>query len=286
MRSSGRSFAGWIGSIAGPAGGSRHTWIKAYGDQGATDPHRPVTNHAEWRYPGQAGAVPSFAGIQPCPNIVRPRRAVGSTGLLPLNWKELFMDSKNPSPNPSPLWGAAATTPGPDALLGLWASWMEAASGSGQALGQTMGKTWPPPMAPWWPTVPDVALGNPLATGVKQFDEFLGKNSALRAIDQVWNANPLRDVVPVDWAEIAHALRTVWLRTLSDPAKAVSAAADLNARVFSAAADAWRDAAQRWLGAVTPGDGKPARSADKRFAAPEWQSNPAFRTLKEMYLLA
>src|SRR3954470_10141404 len=64
--------------------GSRHTWIKAYGDQGATDPHRPVTNHAEWRYPGQAGAVPSFAGIQPCPNIVRPHRGVGSTGVLPL----------------------------------------------------------------------------------------------------------------------------------------------------------------------------------------------------------
>ena len=26
--------------------------------------------------------------------------------------------------------------------------------------------------------------------------------------------------------------------------------------------------------------------ADKRFAAPEWQDNPIFRTLKEFYLLA
>jgi polyhydroxyalkanoate synthase subunit PhaC len=193
------------------------------------------------------------------------------------------MDSKNPSP----VWGTATNQPGPDALLGLWTSWMEAASGSSQALGKTaLSKTWEAPIPPWWPTVPDVAAGNPLAAGMKQLDQFLAQNPALRAIDQVWNANPLRDVVPVDWAEIAHALRTVWLRSLSDPAKAVSAAADLNARVFSAAADAWRDAAQRWLGASVPAETKPNRALDKRFAAPEWQSNPAFRTLKEMYLLA
>jgi len=24
----------------------------------------------------------------------------------------------------------------------------------------------------------------------------------LRSIDQIWNANPLREVVPIDWAEI------------------------------------------------------------------------------------
>lgn len=193
------------------------------------------------------------------------------------------MDSKNPSPaNPRSGRGAAAIQPGPEALLDLWTSWMEAASGSGPGLG----KAWTGPIPPWWPTVPDVAGANPLAAGMKPFDDMMGSNSALRAIDQVWNTNPLREVVPVDWAEIAHALRTVWLRTLSDPAKAVSAAADLNARVFSAAADAWRDAAQRWLGAAEPVDPKAARAADKRFAAPEWQTNPAFRTLKEMYLLA
>ena len=33
----------------------------------------------------------------------------------------------------------------------------------------------------------------------------------------MWNANPLREVVPVDWAEIARALRIVWLRSLEKP---------------------------------------------------------------------
>src|SRR3954451_17315253 len=116
------------------------------------------------------------------------------------------MDSKNPSP----AWGAVTSQPGPDALLALWTSWMEAASGSGQALGSTtLGKTWNAPIPPWWPTVPDVAGANPLTAGMKQLDQFLAQNPALRAIDQVWNANPLRDVVPVDWAETAHALRTL-----------------------------------------------------------------------------
>ena len=36
-------------------------------------------------------------------------------------------------------------------------------------------------------------------------------------------------------------------------------------------------------GAFTPRQGA---TEDKRFAAPEWQHNPAYRTLKELYLLA
>ncbi len=67
-------------------------------------------------------------------------------------------------------------------------------------------------------------------------------NQALHAIDQVWNANPLREVVPVDWAEIARALRIVWLRSLRDPAKALTAAVDLNTRSSRAAIEAWTEA--------------------------------------------
>jgi polyhydroxyalkanoate synthase len=136
----------------------------------------------------------------------------------------------------------------------------------------------------WWQGAPDAAAGNFLAAGVAQLNEAIGKNSALSVIDKVWNANPLREVVPVDWAEIARSLRTVWVRSLRDPKKALSAAADFNARAFNAATEIWSEAAQRWWsGAADP---KPVRSADKRFAAPEWQANPAYRTLKELYLLA
>src|SRR5215210_2399831 len=99
--------------------------------------------------------------------------------------------------------GAAsgARAPGPDVMLGLRASWMDQMSAPAQAAaGQAK---------PWWqmttniPAAPDV-----LAGGVKQLQESLSKNPTLRSIDQMWNANPLREVVPIDWAEIARALRT------------------------------------------------------------------------------
>ena len=55
-------------------------------------------------------------------------------------------------------------------------------------------------------------------------------DSILRAADNALNANPLRQVIPQDWAEIARALRTVWLRSISRPERAVAAAADFNMR--------------------------------------------------------
>lgn len=129
----------------------------------------------------------------------------------------------------------------------------------------------------------DSISGQTLEGIVRQMQEFLAKDESLKAIDQMWNANPLRDVVPVDWAAIAGALRTVWLRSLRDPAKAMTAAAELNSRFMNAAADAWSDAMKRWAGGAPP-DAKP--HADKRFASPEWQANPVFRSLRDMYLLA
>jgi polyhydroxyalkanoate synthase len=105
-------------------------------------------------------------------------------------------------------------------------------------------------------------------------------------MDQMWNANPLRDLVPVDWAEVIRALRTVWLRSLGRP-ESHAAAAELNADLWRAAVEAWSDAGRCWWGDSTGGPGgQPPSAADKRFAAPEWHTNPAYRTLKEAYLLA
>ncbi|HRO15772.1 MAG TPA: class I poly(R)-hydroxyalkanoic acid synthase [Paracoccus sp. (in: a-proteobacteria)] len=116
---------------------------------------------------------------------------------------------------------------------------------------------------------------------------MLSRNPALRSIDQMWNANPLRDVIPLDWAEIARALRVVWLHSLSRPRTAVSIM-EFNQDVWRSAANIWQEAGQRWLGLEqTPQEKAPAPApADKRFAAPEWHSNPAYRTLMEVYLLA
>jgi polyhydroxyalkanoate synthase subunit PhaC len=174
--------------------------------------------------------------------------------------------------------------PGPDTMLGMWSSWMDAAFGSTRQWTDR----WGTPGQTWWQVPPDAAAGQLLAHGVKQLNDVLKTDPALHAIDQMWNANPLREVVPVDWAEIVRALRTVWLRSLREPGKTLSAAADLNARFISAAMEAWSDVTRRWWmgGGAGTAEVKTAGPADKRFAAPEWQANPVYRVLKEMYLLA
>ncbi|MBV1799513.1 alpha/beta hydrolase [Siccirubricoccus sp. G192] len=137
---------------------------------------------------------------------------------------------------------------------------------------------------PWW-TVPPSEFGDAiLAAGAKQATAMLTRDPMLKAIDRAWNANPLREVVPVDWAEVARALRTVWLRSLSRPATTLAAAASLNASLWGAAMEAWQDAARRWTGEAATGSAPAA--GDKRFAAPEWQANPVYRSLRDAYLLA
>ena len=107
--------------------------------------------------------------------------------------------------------GSAADIPlRPDVALGLWMSWMETNFGKAQ--------DWTGSAKPWWQVTPDDLAGNMLAAGSRQLNEILARDPLLRSIDRMWNANPLREVIPVDWAEVARALRTVWLRSLADPA--------------------------------------------------------------------
>jgi polyhydroxyalkanoate synthase len=129
-------------------------------------------------------------------------------------------------------------------------------------------------------------LGGALQSNVQQLTEMLAKDPILRATEEALNANPLHDVIPVDWAEIARALRTVWLRSMTRPEKAMAAAVDFNVRLWQTALDTWAEAGQRWFGLLPPEAPSSAQAEDKRFAAPEWHGNPGFRMLKEAYLLA
>jgi polyhydroxyalkanoate synthase subunit PhaC len=164
----------------------------------------------------------------------------------------------------------------PDVALGLWMSWMETNLGNAQ--------DWIGSAKPWWQVSPDDLAGSMLAAGSRQLNEILARDPLLRSIDQMWNANPFREIVPVDWAEIARALRTVWTHSLARPGQSLQSATDLNTRIWQSAIDSWNQAGQRWWGLAQPAEAK--KGGDKRFAAPEWHENPVYRTLKEMYLLA
>jgi polyhydroxyalkanoate synthase len=152
--------------------------------------------------------------------------------------------------------------PGAEAMLASLASWTAAM-----------------PTAPTAAMMSDAAVAETL----RQAKALIDRDPLLKTVDSMWNANPLREVIPVDWGEVARALRIVWMQSLADPATTLASATTLGANVWRAALDAWSEAGKRWLG-DRASDTKPA--ADKRFAAPEWQANPVFRTLKESYLLA
>ena len=125
---------------------------------------------------------------------------------------------------------AAADIPlRPDVALGLWMSWMETNFGKAQ--------DWTGSAKPWWQVTPDDLAGNMLAAGSRQLNEILARDPLLRSIDQMWNANPMREVVPVDWAEIARSLRTIWVRSLARPGTSLRSAAELNAKLWQTAID-------------------------------------------------
>jgi polyhydroxyalkanoate synthase len=178
--------------------------------------------------------------------------------------------------------GQQAAWPGfpPDLGLGVWTSWMKGHMGPAGVPGLDPGAM------PWWTMAQDAPEADLLGGGADRLAKLVADDPTLGAIDRMWNANPLRDVIPVDWAEVARALRVVWLRTMADPAKALPAAADLQMKLWHSAVDAWNDAARRWWG-MAGGQGSPGLGAgDKRFEAPEWRNNPVYRTLKDAYLLA
>src|SRR5262249_17516736 len=76
--------------------------------------------------------------------------------------------------------------------------------------------------------------------------------------------------------------------SLRKPEKALAAVAELNLTLWRSTIDVWTEAGRRWWGLAgteaTPGPAPPP--SDKRFAVPEWHTNPIYRTLKDLYLLA
>ena len=104
-------------------------------------------------------------------------------------------------------------------------------------------------------------------------------------IDQMWQANPLQKLLPVDWEAITQALSTLGARSMADPVNATTVAAKLNMRLWQEAAETWIGTASRWWGLATPTEDKHrGPAADRRFEAPEWEQHPFFRVLKQCYL--
>jgi polyhydroxyalkanoate synthase len=134
--------------------------------------------------------------------------------------------------------GADAGPSRPDMMFGLWVSWMQKDFGSP--------KDWTGTDKQWWQVTPDDVAGKLLAGSVRQLNEIPACDPRLHSVDQMWNANPFCEVIPVDWAEIARALRTVSLHSLRDPKSAMASVAGPDMSLWRAAIDVWNDAGKRW----------------------------------------
>jgi polyhydroxyalkanoate synthase len=134
-----------------------------------------------------------------------------------------------------------------------------------------------------WLTKPGITTGEevkPLPQGAMANDPLLS------AMSKIWDANPLSNIIPLDWAEITRALQTLWMREMSDPQRAMQVAMNYNQRLFETTLDVWTDAATRFWGLPQQEEEEEDGDSDPRFSAPEWESNPFYAMLKETYLLA
>ncbi len=158
----------------------------------------------------------------------------------------------------------------------MWSQWFV----------NNMGGATPGGSIPWLtkPGVPTSKDFESLPVGTVANDPLLS------VMEKLWDANPMQNVLPINWLEITRALQTLWLREMSDPSRAIESAAEFNAKVWRSTFDVWQESMARMWGlpATEPqeGEGRGTAGADKRFSAPEWEANPYYQTLKESYLLA
>ena len=125
--------------------------------------------------------------------------------------------------------GTMGPTPAP---FDLWTQWMRANMGAMSAA--------PGASVPWLAS-PGVTTGDEaedLPSGALRNDPLLS------TMEKLWDANPVQNVLPINWVEISKSLQTLWQREMSDPAAAMRRAADFNAKVWGATFESVRAVAE------------------------------------------
>src|ERR687886_2780632 len=155
----------------------------------------------------------------------------------------------------------------------MWSEWLRNSMGPMSTV--------PGASVPWL-TKPGVSTGEeakPLPRGAMANDPLL------LALEKAQQANPLRNIIPLNWLEVTRALQTLWMREMSDPARAMQVATDFNRRFFEKSMEVWANATSRFWG-MQKEEQQEEGTSDPRFSAAEWESNPFYAMLKETYFLA
>ena len=124
-------------------------------------------------------------------------------------------------------------------------------------------------------TVPD---WDKLAVNMGLWAEQAGKAAA--AMFKPRNATPVQPGANAEVSDMVKTLGQVATHWLSDPGRAIQAQAALSTQFIGL----WQESLRRFGGEAPPRTEVQA-PADRRFAHPEWRSNPVFDFLRQAYLL-
>jgi len=121
--------------------------------------------------------------------------------------------------------------------------------------------------------------GQPAAMAEQPLEEVKDPWDAL--LDQLWYANPYSRLLPVNPVAVTHAFQQIWLDALRNPAR-------IWANYFDFAQQYTRvmtSATLKLWGAQDVESIMQAQKSDKRFSVADWQQNPIFDAIKQVYLL-
>jgi len=122
----------------------------------------------------------------------------------------------------------------------------------------------------------------PIVEGLAEAQQSRKDDPWVTLIDRLWDANPLSNVVPIDFGEILSVFQRVWLDTLRNPTRLWGLYSDFvqqYTRVMTSSALKFWGLSKESKPVIEP------EAGDKRFSAPDWQLNPVFDALKQSYLL-
>ncbi len=139
------------------------------------------------------------------------------------------------------------------------------------------------PIEDWMKLLESTMKGNPNTQSNYKHKTLDKEDPWMTLIDQLWKANPYSKLLPVNPAEMTHAIRQIWLDAITKPDRAWANYNDYvreYTKLINAATLKFWGSDQKVEPVIEPEKG------DKRFSTPDWQQNAIFDALKQSYLLA
>ncbi len=133
----------------------------------------------------------------------------------------------------------------------------------------------------WNKLIANTMKGQPAAQTLAEQPLEAVKDPWDALLDQLWHANPYSSLFPINPVAVTHVFQQIWLDALRNPARIWANYLDFAqqyTRVMTSAT-------LRLWGAPDVVPIIETQKSDKRFSVADWQQNPIFDAIKQVYLL-